>query len=100
MDVWNWTADRAFSRARVMHKLALQLAADGHAGIVLHPRCLRSRPDKMRLLSLLNALEESVSTVSLRDLALGKIQPAAADSQVWSPFGQKLLRGSRESDER
>jgi len=97
VEVWNWTLDSAFSRARVMHKLALQLAVDGHAGIVLHAQCLRNRPDKMRLLSLLNAIEDSVSTVSLRDLALGKIEPASADSQVWSSFGQKLLRRSHGS---
>jgi hypothetical protein len=98
VDVWNWTVDSAFSRDRVMHKLALQLAVDGHAGIVLHPRCLRNRRDKLHLLSLLNYLERGVATVSLSDLALGRVESAIQDSRVgwvWGSFGEKLLRRSQ-----
>jgi hypothetical protein len=81
-----------------MHKLALQLAVDGHAGIVLHPRCLRNRRDKLHLLSLLNYLERGVATVSLRDLALGRVASAIEDSRaawVWGSFGEKLLKRSQ-----
>jgi hypothetical protein len=98
VDIWNWTLDSAFSRDRVMHKLALQLAVDGHAGIVLHPRCLRNRRDKLHLLSLLNYLERGVATVSLRDLALGRVASAIEDSRaawVWGSFGEKLLKRSQ-----
>jgi hypothetical protein len=76
VDLWDWANDRALSRKWVRRKLALQLAVDSHAGIVLHPRCLRQRQEKLRLLSLLNYAEGSMATVSLRDLALGKVELA------------------------
>jgi len=75
VDVWDWAANRALDTGAVTRKLAVQLALDGHAGIVLHPRCLRERSQKLQLLSLLNSLEaEGAATVSLRDLALGKVE--------------------------
>lgn len=81
VDVWNWAIHRAVDQDIVRKKLALQLALDGHAGIVLHPRCFRSRSAKLHLLSLLNAVEEGFATVSLRDLALGKVA-AALDRRI------------------
>jgi len=95
VDVWDWAADRALSRDRVVHKLALQHAVDGHAGIVLHPRCLRSRPEKLRLRQLLNRVEEGMESVSLRDLTLGKIETAKQSPRgdwLWTPFSRKLPR--------
>ncbi len=97
VDVWNWSADRELSRDRVLHKLRLQFALDGHAGIVLHPRCLRMRSQKMHLLSLLNHVQHlGVTPVSLKDLALGKIavsQPDAGSDNSWAPFrGRDLKR--------
>ncbi|MBZ5608249.1 MAG: hypothetical protein LAP38_08330 [Acidobacteriia bacterium] len=77
VDVWDWTMDRAFSADQVMRKLAPEASVDGHAGIVLHPRCLRRRSEKLHLRSLLNRVEEGTRTVSLRELALGKIEIAA-----------------------
>jgi hypothetical protein len=75
VDVWDWSMDRAFGQDAVIRKLMIQLALDGHAGIVLHPRCLRERPEKMHLLRLLNYLEaEGAATVSLKDLALGRVE--------------------------
>jgi peptidoglycan/xylan/chitin deacetylase (PgdA/CDA1 family) len=71
VDVWDWKVDRALSPDRMKRKLTVQFAVDGHAGIVLHPRCLRRRSDKLHLLSLLNQAEEGTATVSLKDLALG-----------------------------
>jgi peptidoglycan/xylan/chitin deacetylase (PgdA/CDA1 family) len=83
VDVWDWNADRALNRDVLARKLAVQLALDGHTGIVLHPRCLRDRPNKSRLLSLLNYLEEEgAATVSLKDLALGKVEPAPASARI------------------
>lgn len=76
VDVWDWANARALDRKWVRHKLALQLAVDSHTGIVLHPRCLRQRREKLRLLSLLNYAEGSMTTVSLRDLAMGKVELA------------------------
>lgn len=95
VDVWDWTVDRALGRDVVKHKLALQLALDGHAGIVLHPRCLRNRPDKLHLLGLLRQVEDDAAPVSLKDLALGKVEAATPDSRIgrlWSSFGGKLLQ--------
>ena len=87
VDVWDWTMDRALSQDQVMQKLALQLTVDGHAGIVLHPRCLRRRSEKMRLRRLLDRLEEGTRTVSLSDLALGKIEIATPrTSRSGTPF--------------
>ena len=74
VDVWDWTIDGPLSPDVVKLKLAEQYALDGHSGIVLHPRCLRRRSDKLQLRSLLDLIEESTVAVSLRDLALGKIQ--------------------------
>ena len=83
VDVWDWTMDRALDQAAVTRKLALQLALDGHAGIVLHPRCLRDRPNQLRLLSLLNCLEaEGFATVSLRDLALSKVAAVTSRERI------------------
>jgi len=77
---------------------------DGHAGIVLHPRCLRNRPEKLRLQSLLNYLEaEGAATVSLKDLALGKVEavtPLARIGLLWKSFGGKPLPGPLGDDER
>jgi len=73
VDVWDWTIDRPLSPELVRLKLAAQYAMDGHSGIVLHPRCLRRRSDKVQLRSLLGLVEDSTVAVSLRDLALGKI---------------------------
>jgi hypothetical protein len=81
VDVWDWTIDCPLSRHWVMKKLALQFALDGHAGVVLHPRCLRRRSDKLRLLGLLNHLEGVTVTVALRDLALGKIEIATPQAR-------------------
>jgi hypothetical protein len=91
-DVWDWTTDSAFSRHQVISKLAMQFAIEGHAGIVLHPRCLRRRSDKLGLLSLLNYLEGRTVTVPLRDLALGKVEiakPSARGAMLAASFGRK-----------
>ena len=85
VDVWDWANDRALSLERVRLKLAAQYALDGHAGIVLHPRCLRCRSYKVHLRSLLHHLEETAATVSLRDVALEKIEiqgPRLAGNQL------------------
>ena len=82
VDVWDWSADRAISRSEIMHKLALQAAAEGHTGIVLHPRCLRRRAEKLQLRSLLNYLERRTRTVSLGDIALGKIEVVKSHSGI------------------
>jgi len=71
VDVWDWENGRALSLERVRLKLAAQYTLDGHAGIVLHPRCLRCRSDKVHLLSLLRQIQETAVTVSLRNVALG-----------------------------
>jgi hypothetical protein len=100
VDVWDWSADRAFSRERVVHKLALQLALDGHAGMVLHPRCLRNRSAKLRLLSVLNFLRDEVDTVSLRDLSLGKVEPGTPPSRgdrLWTALAMKSAGRSENS---
>jgi len=89
VDLSDWTIERPLSPERVRFKLASQCALDGHAGIVLHPRCLRSRSDKMHLRSLLDRVEKSAATVSLRDLALGKIKdegPRPPDDPFWTSF--------------
>jgi len=87
-DVWDWTMDRAVSRDQLMRKLALQVSMDGHAGIVLHPRCLRRRSEKLHLHNLLNRMEGGARTVSLRDLALGKIEIARPrGDRLRTPFG-------------
>jgi hypothetical protein len=70
-------------------KLSLQYRADGHAGIVLHPRCLRRRSEQMHLRSLLDRVGDSAVFLSLRDLALGKInaqEPRPADDSFWTAF--------------
>lgn len=82
VDIWDWTMDRPLESDLVKHKLALQLALDGHVGMVFHPRCLRNRRDKLRLLNLLNYVEEGAATVSLRDIALGKIEAANPASRI------------------
>jgi peptidoglycan/xylan/chitin deacetylase (PgdA/CDA1 family) len=83
VDVWDWNADRALSQDAVTRKMAVQLALDGHAGIVLHPRCLRDRSNKSHLLSLLDYLEEEgFATVSLKDLALGKVEAAPPSARI------------------
>ncbi len=72
-DVWDWTIDRPFNPELVRHKLAAQYALDGHSGMVLHPRCLRRRSDKVQLRSLFGLVGQGALSVSLHDLALGKI---------------------------
>jgi peptidoglycan/xylan/chitin deacetylase (PgdA/CDA1 family) len=89
VDVWDWTVDRPLSLERVRLKLSLQYSIDGHAGIVLHPRCLRRRADNMHLRSLLDRVGDSVVTVSLRDFAQGKIKDQArrpAHDPFWTAF--------------
>ena len=83
VEVWDFADDRAFSRDTVTRLLAVQLALDGHTGIVLHPHCLRNRLEKLRLLNLLDHVEEEgAGTVSLRDVALGRVQPAPAGLRI------------------
>lgn len=99
VDMWDWATNRAVDQDTVRKKLALQLALDGHAGIVLHPRCLRNRSAKLHLLRLLNALEEGFTTVSLRDLALRKVDAAIRDGRIGrSPTAFSAKRSQR-SDE-
>jgi hypothetical protein len=89
VDVWDWAGEGPFNRGWILHKLAVQFILEGHAGIVLHPRCLRRRSDKLRLLSLLSYLEQGTVTVSLRDLALGKVEiakPPARGGLLLSSF--------------
>ena len=74
VDVWDWTADRALGQQRAMYRLKLQYAVDGYTGVVLHPHCLRRRSDRLLLRSLLDSLQGSVHTVSLRDIAVGNIE--------------------------
>ena len=83
VDVWDWSAARPLERDAVKQKLTLQLALDGHAGIVLHPRCLRDRRQKLHLLRLLNSLKaDGAATVSLRDVALGKSEAVSALARI------------------
>jgi hypothetical protein len=94
VDVWDWSADRPLSRDRLVHKLALQLAVDGHAGMVLHPGCLRRRSAKLRLLSVLNFLRDEVETVSLLDLSLGKVEsgtPPSRGDRLWTALTLKSV---------
>jgi hypothetical protein len=82
MDVWDWSSARAFTRSQVKRELARQIAADGHAGIVLHPCCFRQQMDKSLLVNLLNYVEGlGVMPVSLRDCALGKVEKPNPQSQ-------------------
>jgi hypothetical protein len=102
VDLWDWNADRALYPAEVRRKLAIHLALDGHAGIVLHPRCLRERRNKVGLVSLLNSVEaEGAETVSLRDVALGNIEalPAAARiGPLRKSFAPRPRQGPPECD--
>jgi hypothetical protein len=104
VDVWDWTKDRALGRDAVTRKLAVQLALDGHTGIVLHPRCLRDQPGKLRLLNLLNCLEAAgAGTVSLWDVALGKVEPVTPLARIgplWKSFAGKPLEEPHDDDER
>jgi peptidoglycan/xylan/chitin deacetylase (PgdA/CDA1 family) len=96
VDVWDWVAGRALNLDRLTHKLGLQLAVDGHAGIVLHPSCLRGRSDKLRLMKLLGCVVEAASTVSLADLALGKVDVARRyppSAGLWTMFRGKPSTG-------
>jgi len=99
VDVWDWTVDRPLSLEGIRLKLSLQYGIDGHAGIVLHPRCLRRRSDKMHLRSLLDRVGNSVITVPLRDLALGKIKDQArrpARDPFWTTFREMRDAGDTE----
>jgi hypothetical protein len=70
IDVWNWTFDRAIPRHRIRRRLEQQAAIDGHIGLVLHPRCLRSRSERARLVSILDFVERTgIITTSVRELA-------------------------------
>jgi hypothetical protein len=82
VDVWDWAVDRALDCDITRRKLVLQFALNGHTGIVLHPRCLRNRSDKLSLLRLLDLVREGTTTVSLRDLALGKIETPSPESRA------------------
>jgi len=97
VDVWDWIAERSRGRDEVTRKLAVQLALDGHAGIVLHPRCLRDRSSKQHLLDLLKCVEEEgAETVSLMAVALGRIETATPASRLGplrKSFGAKRLPG-------
>lgn len=93
IDVWNWAMDRALGQDAVRRKLALQLALDGYAGIVLHPRCLRDRANKMQLLKLLNSIAEDAVTVSLKNVAMGEVKPARPAARIGplrKSFGGKV----------
>ena len=104
VDVWDWGMDCALDADAVTRKLALQFALDGHAGIVLHPRRLRDLPNQLHLLKLLDRLEaEGAETVSLRDVALGKVTaatPLARIGPVRKLFGGKPLQRPPGADER
>ena len=73
-DIWNWQKDAPYGRDLVVSKMALQFGALGYAGIVLHPRCLRTRAGKLRLLSLLKYLETGTVTAPLSELSVGKVE--------------------------
>jgi hypothetical protein len=63
---------------------------DGHTGIVLHPRCLRDEAGKAQLESLLRLTGNGISTVSLKDLALGRVAIKTPDSRgarLWFSSG-------------
>ena len=96
VDVWDWTRARAITRSRMKRELAQQLAANGYAGIVLHPRCLRHESEKSRLVDLLDYVERSGAvTVSLRDCALGKVELANPQPQGWGSRLRTWFVGKR-----
>ena len=69
VDIWDWAGGSAIRRDRLERQLVRQAYADLHIGIVVHPRCLRSR-EKERLLSILNFLDTfGTYSSSLRELA-------------------------------
>jgi len=94
VDVWNWAEDRAIDPHAVTRQLALQAAMDGHVGIVLHPRCLRSKTDKAGLRTLLKLTEKGTTAVSLRDIALGRVAIKTPDSRgarLWFSGGREAI---------
>lgn len=97
VDVWDWKTGCARDRDEVMRKLAVQFALDGHSGIVLHPRCLRDRSNKLHLLNLLHCVErEGAETVSLRAVALRKIEAATSAARIGplrKSFGRERCDG-------
>ena len=95
IDVWNWSEDRAVPRHRIRRMLDDQALSDGHIGIVLHPRCLRSNWEKARLLSILNFVQKrGVVSTSLRELAASRA--AARTTRPMGPGGRlmSLLAGN------
>ena len=91
VDLWDWSADRPLTPERMRFKLAAQYRLDGHAGIVLHPRCIRQRSTKLQLQALLARIAKSTVTVSLRGLALGRIESQALlpRDTFWTAFREK-----------
>jgi hypothetical protein len=71
VDIWGWSRDRGLRRAQIVYLLNRQARADGHIGLVLHPRCLRKSRERARLIGLLNSLQgRGTLSVSLRQLAV------------------------------
>lgn len=85
VEVWDWAENRPINQERITYKLKLQYAVDGSAGLVLHPHCLRRQSDRVHLRTLLDSLEGSVHTVSLRDIAVGDVETVRPRPQT-DPF--------------
>lgn len=76
IDVWQWGPDHALSRPALRARLERQAVTDGHVGLVLHPRCLRTRWEKERLVSVLDYVERrGATTASLSSRAAARRAP-------------------------
>ncbi|HEX8051888.1 MAG TPA: hypothetical protein VF517_02780 [Thermoleophilaceae bacterium] len=70
-DIWDWDRARPRPHQAILEAIEADRARHGHAGIVLHPRCLRRRSAQEHLVTLLDALAaRGFYGASLRELAL------------------------------
>lgn len=97
IDIWNWAEERALRRDELRKRLEQQLVADGHVGIVLHPRCLRTKWERHRLVSVLNFLQNSdLKSTSLRALAIERTVTLSPVRHWAQAFLRRLRSASRQ----
>ena len=95
IDIWDWPRSRAHRRRHILQSIEQQLRTGGHAGIVLHPRCLWLRSQQRRLIALLDHLERrGFESRSLRQIATDPpAEHECLDNALSSSAFREGLRG-------
>ena len=83
IDLWDWRLNAPRSRGRVARDLARQAIVYGYAGLIVHPRTLRTPAGRSALIAVLDLAERrGVQSIGLHELAAFTLRPRAVRARM------------------